>query len=168
MNIENPFKSFNGCSCNDDWDIIKIEFCEFCHPENVKKRSDADKIIQEHRRKLKITKRKDKRFRYEKKRNEKCKKNKMKQLVKYVNKAVYEDKDKYELVAGLSANFKADDLFCLKLFIVETNVNNLINLLNSRRLYHIRIEKVLEINESFHNSKKKFTLLISVMTQFTN
>ena len=52
MNIKNHFKAFIGCTCNDDWDIIKIEFCEFCHPYNVKKRSDANKITQEHRRKL--------------------------------------------------------------------------------------------------------------------
>ena len=32
-------------------------------------------------------------------------------------------------------------MFCLKLLIVENNINNLINLLNSRRLYHIKIEK---------------------------
>ena len=74
-------------------------------------------------------------------RNKKCMKNKMKQLVIYVNKMVHQDKEKKKLVKGLRTDFKSDDLFCLKLLIVETNINNLIDLLNLRRLYHIKIEK---------------------------
>ena len=49
-------------------------------------------------------------------------------------------KNQKKLVNGLRTDFKSDDLFCLKLLIVENNINNLIDLLYDR-LYHIKIEK---------------------------
>ena len=146
----NRFVNFDNCeqiSCScidcDDWDVVKVDLCEFSQPENVKKRDYAFKKLQEQNRKIdvKIKKIQEKRHRYEKMRNNKCMKNKMKQLVLYVNKMVHQDEEKKKLVNGLRADFKSDDLFCLKLLIVENNINNLIDLLNLRRLYHIKIEK---------------------------
>ena len=83
------------CSCIDcdDWDVVKVDLCEFCQPENVKIRDDAFKKLQEQNRKFeaKIKKIKEKRHRYEKM------KNKMKQLVIYVNKMVHQDEEKKKL-----------------------------------------------------------------------
>ena len=33
------------CSCIDcdDWDVVKVNLCEFCEPENVKKREKTRK-----------------------------------------------------------------------------------------------------------------------------
>ena len=59
--------------------MVKVDLCDFCQPENVKKRADALKKLQEQNRKIdaKIKKKKEKRFRYEKMRNKKCMKNKI-------------------------------------------------------------------------------------------
>ena len=42
------------CSCIDcdDWDVVKVDLCELCQLENVKKRADAFKKLQEQNRKF--------------------------------------------------------------------------------------------------------------------
>ena len=127
----NSFVNFGNreimrCSCIDcdDWDVVKVDLCEFCQPGNAKKRAEAIKKVQEQNRKVeaKIKKIKEKRFRYEKMRNKKCMKNKIKQLVLYVNKMLHQDEEKKKLINGLRTDFKSDDLFYLKLLIVENNI----------------------------------------------